>query len=281
MHVGFDQAEAAEQGSRCTRNEIGSASVSSNGVTVVCSPGPLGYRWGPGQYTPSSTITSGPTTRPTTPASGPIAGRRCSRPDEQSLSVVDASLLRCTDGVWQLIATGPQLPLPEIKGPPLPPPLATSGGSYFDPLDPNLGYPNGLPYDLKLPPTANLLLFQPTVLPSGDFWKRARWRNEAYIPGADMEAVNAWFVQECERIGWLHDPRKVERFPTPTPVNKYYETPVKMVLGECRTIAGSATDPTRKRPWFLAWGIALRPNTNQLELVTELRSFPRAGGRSG
>jgi hypothetical protein len=280
--MSFGRAEAADQGTRCARTELGSASLSSSGVTVVCSAGPLGYRWGPGVYTAPSTIAPAPTaTRAATPTNGPVANGRCNRPDEQALSVVDASLLRCTSGRWSLIPTGPQLPLPPIQGPALPPSLPQSTTPYIDPLDPGLGYPNGLPYDLKLPPNATLLLFQPTVLPSGDFWKKARWRNEAYLTGVDMEAVNTWFVNECTRIGWIHDPRKVERLPVPIPANKYYETPVKMLLGECRTIAGSATDPTRRRPWFLAWGVTLRPNTNQLELVTELRSFPRAGGRSG
>jgi hypothetical protein len=289
--VGSLPAGAIEQGDRCSRRDQGSVRLATNGASMVCASGPFGLRWGPGVYAPdlgslptanpTETDTAGSGRRSTLRRSGgPAAGRRCLRSGEQALDAV-GGLLRCEAGRWNAIATGPQSPLPPITGPELLPlPENPAAGSTFDPLDPNLGYPNGLPYDVQLPPTARLLPFNPTVLPSLDYFKKARWRNEAFIPGTDLEAVNAWFVGECERIDWLHDPNRVERFPS-NAVNKYYDTDVQMVLGECRTKAGSATDPTRKRPWFLAWGVSLQPGADQLELVVELRAFPRAGGRSG
>jgi hypothetical protein len=150
-----------------------------------------------------------------------------------------------------------------------------------EPLPYDLGNPTGLPPNVVLPPGTTVLAGFPRAMPSEDWWKANRWVTEALVSTADVEAVNAHFVAQCAKIGWLFDPRRVARFPAPTPPTKHYDTSVNMVAGECRTVLGSPTDPTRVRPWYLAWSASVRFGSPTVELFVELRSSPREGGRPG
>ncbi|MCU1343993.1 MAG: hypothetical protein JWL70_259, partial [Acidimicrobiia bacterium] len=150
-----------------------------------------------------------------------------------------------------------------------------------DPLPYDLGNPTGLPPGLVLPPGTRVLNGFPKPMPSEDWFKAHSWITQGFINTTNLEAINSYFVQQCANIGWLYDPRRVTRLPAPTPPAKGYDTSVQMVIGECRTVLGSSTDPTRIRPWYFTWSVARRFGAPQLELVVQLKSSPHEGGRPG
>ena len=103
----------------------------------------------------------------------------------------------------------------------------------------------------------------------------------AEVAGTDLEAVHAHFVAQCAALGWIHDVSRVQRLPTTPPVGRVYDRSAWMVIGTCRTPAGSVTDPTRRRPWYLAWSATLWSGASLLDLVVELRDTSPHGGRFG
>lgn len=285
-------AGSVHAGERCRSDQEGSAALDADtGRPLVCTIDIDGARrWveGAGQISTGLRLPSVPELpvgRVVIPGAHPRAGDPC--PDETArvVSAETGRLLICPYGEWletSLMSTSPLPAVPDL------PPLGLEADPAAPPADDTerlpyeLGDPTGLPPGVELPPGFVAAEGSPERRDSQDFWKAARWLNHGYVTGTtDMEAINTWFVGQCAEIGWLYDPRRVERLPLQNPPARNYDTTVSMVLGECRTVAGSATDPTRIRPWYLAWGITLRPGATQLELVVELRSFPRAGGRSG
>ena len=194
------------------------------------------------------------------------------------LSPVDGTRLECgDDGVWNAVEPTPQQP--PSSGLVTPPVPAYPDVPGVDPLDPDLGNPNGLPPGVVLPPGTSMLAGSPQRLVSQDYLKHAEWMIQARVASTDLEALNAHFGKQCAAIGWLYDASATERFPKQNPPNATYDRSVAMVAGQCRTIAGSEDEPWKPRPWFLAWSVALRPGATSAELVVELCSNTRLGGR--
>jgi hypothetical protein len=298
LGVGIPAALAGDNHQVCQVSDRGTILPDPyTGELRICTVTPTGNRWeliGTGVEvaapTPASTttvtpITTPPSTVPVNSGFAPVAGGGCQRPNEQRLSPAGTTLICTVAGpaqTWTEIAPGAQ---GYTKLVPLQVPFASyspgeSSGT-ADPLDPDLGNPTGLPPGVALPPGTTVIDGFPQRLPSEDWWKNAEWLTEGHIATTDMEAVSTWFGDQCAKIGWWFDPLRVERYPNQNPPGPGYDRSVSMVAGECRTTAGSAGDPTRKRPWFLWWSVALRPGATQLELVVEVRSHTRLGGRPG
>jgi hypothetical protein len=208
----------------------------------------------------------------------PAAGTACAQKGRVMLSPTDGTRLECgDDGQWSAIAPSPQQPpSSRLPSPLLPASPDVPGG---DPLDPDLGNPTGLAPGVSLPPGTTMLAGSPERLPSQDYFKNAEWMIQATVASTDLEAVNQHFGEQCAAIGWVYDPAAVERFPEQNPPNRSYDRSVTMVAGQCRTVAGSEEERWKQRPWFLAWSVALRPGATRTELVVELRSNTRLGGR--
>lgn len=290
--AGAAVAGSVRAGERCAADLDGAAALDAGtGRPLVCRIDLDGVRrWVEGGGTISTglrlpTLPEVPSGRVIVPGAHPRAGDACPGDGNRVVSAETGRLLICPYGVWVETSLAATTPLPSLPSlPPLELPEADAGTSdeAEAALPYELGDPTGLPPGVELPPGFVPAAGSPEERESQDFWKASRWLNHGYVTGTtDAESINNWFVGQCAEIGWLYDPRRVERLPAQNPPAKNYDTSVSMVLGECRTVAGSATDPTRIRPWYLAWGISLRPGATQLELVVELRSFPRAGGRSG
>jgi hypothetical protein len=201
----------------------------------------------------------------------------CTSPGRVMLSPVDGTRVTCgDDGVWapdvvsrsssssRLVGTASPIPQPA--------PLV-------DPLDPDLGNPTGLPPGVSLPPGTTMLAGSPARLASKDYFKHAEWMIQATVASTDIEAISEHFARQCLAIGWLYDPKTVERFPDQNPPNRSYDRSVPMIAGQCRTAAGAEEERWAVRPWFVAWSVALRPGATSAELVVELRSNTRLGGR--
>ena len=139
----------------------------------------------------------------------------------------------------------------------------------------------GLPPGVSLPPGTRVRAGSPLRFTAVDWWKRARWMTLADLAGTDLEAVQEHFAAQCEGIGWRVDAERVQRLPDAPPPGRSYDRATRMLIGSCRTRAGSATDPTRRRPWYLAWSATLRPGAGSMELVVELRDTSPHGGRFG
>jgi hypothetical protein len=276
---------AATAGGRCARSNIGQAELDpATGATVVCTVGEDGMRWRTGQTAAVTPLPTAPNL-PAPPRPRPAPGDRCAAVGVQTLDGLTAETMECrasgTGLAWVSLGAGRQLP--PIVGTLVPPTgdgLGLGGSLPFE-----MGAPNGLPDGVDLPPGTQVMDGFPQSRDAIDYWKRDIWITQALISGtnldaAGMESINDWFVAECSAIGWFHDPARVERLPGSPPPGRFYDTEVQMVLGECRTYLGTLTHPAGKRPWVLAWSVALRPGATQLELVVELRDTSRTGGRS-
>jgi hypothetical protein len=294
MMVGPSPASAASDLHRpCSAIDAGLWRVDPDtGALLVCTAADSGPRWEPqGQGTPiaPTPTTSVPGTRSGSVAAmalktvGPVAGDPCPVVDAETLSGSTGARLRCQgtppSAVWTLVPMGSNGPT--VSSAWFLPRLVRDARRALDPLDPDLGDPTGLPPGVSLPAGTVQLAGSPWRLPPDDWWKHNRWEIQATVGSTDLEALNNWFGAQCQAIGWYYDPLRVERFPYQNPPNREYDTSVVMVAGECRTYAGSAGDPSRRRPWFLEWSVALRPGEARAELVVELRASTRLGGRPG
>jgi len=286
--------------SRTNQVEL-STDPTANAEPLVCHEN----LWQPGQPTPDPPpAEAAPDPAEAVPAvEGPVGrelGDYCAGPPSpiRTLSGSSGQPLICEDNHWAAepgVPLGERAPLdPQVDGIPdanvdglsdsIAPHLnadALGTANVTEPLPFDLGNPTGLPPGVGLPPGTRVLNGFPRAMPSEDWWKANRWLTEAVVSTTNIEAVNAHFVKQCANIGWLFDPRRVTRLPVPTPPAKGFDQSVTMVLGECRTVLGSPTDPTRIRPWYMAWSASLRPGSPTVELVVELRSSPREGGRPG
>jgi hypothetical protein len=221
------------------------------------------------------------TTRPP----GPRPGDRCTvREGRRTLSPATAELMACTAGRWEPVGRGSQaLPPPEVVAPPERAPAAPA--LPFDACP-----ENGLPPGVSLPAAATVMGGYPEYRETLDRTKRRRCVVAATMaPLTDLEATHAWFVGQCASITWRHDPRGVERLPTDPLPGPSYDTDTVMILGECRTRAGSPTDRRKKTPWYLTWSVAQPPPEvpegggapvpQPVELIVEVRDTSRIGGR--
>lgn len=231
--------------------------------------------------TPATTTTTAPATTVTTRTVGRgVADASVCPPYQEGLRTLaaDGTLLECTksDTGFAWVAQKPGRAASSTVGA-LGNAVATTAGP--DPLAADLGNPTGLPLTVTMPPGAVLVAGSPHRLPSEDWWKNARWRNDAVIAGStDVAAVHTWFVQQCASIGWLHDPERDETLPTDPKPAAGFRPGAVMQLGECRTAAGSDGDPSRRRPWYLAWSATVQPGGSDVEVVVELRDRTRVGG---
>ncbi len=186
-----------------------------------------------------------------------------------------ADLLACLAARWAVLARGDQ----DLAMPVLDPIGAPGTGGPVDPLPPDLCGEQGLPPGVALPPGTTVLPGQPTFSPATDWTKVRRCQLAGTVATRDPEAVHRHFVAQCAALGWWYDRRGDERLPTDPLPGPFYDRDVQMVLGECRTRAGSPTDRRQRQPWYLAWGVTLRPGADRLELIVEVRDTSRIGGR--
>lgn len=281
-------ASAGRAADRCTLAQEGQVRLDPvTGTTVQCGPGEGGRQWRPvarGTRGADATVTAGdraPLTRTvpgqrTTRPGPPQAGRRCRGPEgRRGVSVATADLLACVAARWAVLARGPRDPgltSPELE-------LPVAGDPPTDPLPADLCGERGLPPGVTLPPGTTLLPGQPTYAPATDWTKVRRCQLAGTVASTDAEAVHRHFVEQCAVLGWRYDPRGDERLPADPSPGPFYDREVQMVLGECRTRAGNPTDRRQRQPWYLAWGVTVRPGADRLELIVELRDTSRIGGR--
>jgi hypothetical protein len=301
-------AAAFTQGDWCPTTDIGKGALDSDpphgARSLVCTALGAGASYQPGQPTasasPPASANAPVSLSPTGIAAGaPILGEYCPN-DAFSALASDAAVLICEGNHWTPIGAAAGAPgsggplaaqtdgvlsahadgIPEsiAAGNPLPTPSTVNPAD--NPLPYEMGYPNGLPPGVSLPPNTTVLNGFPKAYASDDWWKAARWLTEARIATTDMEAINSWFAQQCANIHWLYDARRVTRLPQQPP-GPGYDYSAQMVIGECRTVLGSPTSPVRIRPWYLKWSVQQRAGSSQLELVVELGSRPHEGGRPG
>jgi len=278
-------------GQRCTRALEGQVRTdTATGASIRCAPGDDGLRWQPvprgTASAPPATAAPAPTTA-TAPAparpGGLVAGARCGgrREGERAMAPSSGTTLECRAGPdgrrWVAAAGGPQVIAP----------LAGAAGGTGDgaqgsgqgPLPADAGSPGGLPPGVTLPPGTTVRAGSPFRSPAADWWKTWRWQTEADVAGADPEAVHAHFVAACRTLGWRFATARVQRLPDSPPPGRSFEPGARLLIGSCRTSAGSSTDPTRPRPWYLAWSVAQRPGASTTELVVEVRDTNPHGGR--
>jgi len=296
-------ASAVTAGDWCGKERVNQGALDTDpnfpARPLVCQDSATGFRWQPG--TPGApSIAATPMKGPLGQAApSPAAGQYCATGSASTLAAETARVLICQSNRWVEQPLGPALnnrdpldavvagiPDANIDGIPasIAPDLTTDvlgTAAVHDPLPYDLGDPTGLPPGVVLPPGTTVLGGFPKMSPSDDWWKAHSWITEAFVATSNLEAVNAHFVQQCANIGWLYDPRREARLPTPTPPAPGYDKSVQMVLGECRTVLGSPTDPTRVRPWYMVWSVARRFGSPSVELVVQLTDTPREGGRPG
>jgi len=303
-------AMAVKAGDWCGPSKSNEGELSTDplhpAAPLVCRQidGAQGFRWqpgspvagSPGNGVPDAAAPAGAPARQALPAES--AGRYCATPGVQVLDQ-NAQVLECQSNRWTAAPAGSATsntdPLdaqvngisdPQVDGisESIAPALSSKvlgNAPAKDPLPYDLGNPTGLPPGVTLPPGTTVWGGYPKSTPSDDWWKAADWITEGTVSGSNLEAVNTYFAQQCANIGWLFDPRRVSRLPSPTPPAKGYDYSAQMVVGECRTVLGSSTDPTRLRPWYLKWGITQQPGSPVLDLVVQLGSEPHEGGRPG
>lgn len=280
-------AAASDLHDSCTVLDAGLSRVEPmTGVALVCTSTDTGMRWenpgsGPAVIPAASARLTGlGVEAPTAAAIATLVrvGERCPVAGEAQI-LTDGHPVRCVLRDSRLRWTEVLLVADPVPGSGTTGQLPIARPLIVDPLDPDLGDPSGLPPGVSLPPGAVMLAGSPQKLASIDYFKNASWMIQATVPGSDAEAITTFFAGQCATIGWFHDATRVERLPAQNPPGAFYDQSVTMVAGECRTYAGSAGDPTRRRPWFLTWSGSVRPGASQVELVVELRANSRLGGR--
>lgn len=283
----MSDAAATDLHTACSPLDAGLTRVEPiTGVALLCISTDTGMRWeypgsGPAVVPGASARLAGLGVESPTPAAiAALAriGERCPIAGEAQI-LTDGHPVRCALGDAGLRWTEVLLVTDPIPGGATTGQLPIARPLIVDPLDPDLGNPTGLPPGVSLPPGAVMLANSPQQLASIDYFKNASWMIQATIAGTDAEAVTTFFAGQCAAIGWYYDAKRVERLPVQNPPGPFYDQTVTMVAGECRTYAGSAGDPTRRRPWFLTWSASVRPGANEVELVVELRANSRIGGR--
>jgi hypothetical protein len=296
-------AAAARTGDPCRTTEVGRIRLDpASGARIQCVQETARRSWQPATAGARSSDldrraatddgTDGLTTpvvgsrfQRTTRPPGPRPGDRCTvREGRRTLSPATSDLMECIAGRWEPVERGSQaLPPREVIVPPER--RAAVPGLPYDACP-----ENGLPTGVALPPAATVVGGYPEYRETLDRSKRRRCVVAATMaPLTDLEATHAWFVGQCAAIGWRHDRRGVERLPTDPLPGPSYDTDTVMVLGECRTRAGSPTDRRKKTPWYLTWSVAQPPPEvpdgggvpvpQPVELIVEVRDTSRIGGR--
>jgi hypothetical protein len=290
------RAEAVRDGDRCSAADADRVRLDERtGVSLVCAPADGGRRWQPGNaplpltappgaLDPPGAVDAGSPPAPLglPEAAGAQGGDRCAREGDLRPDAATGVVMSCTTTDrgrrWVAPDAAAQV-IPPLEAPAVGTPAAPAPGT-TDVLPADVGGPDGLPAGVTLPAGTTVLEGSPHTTPVADFpRKRQGWITFATVEGSDPEAVHAHFVAACDAVGWLHDPARVERLPESPEANRSFDRAVTMLVADCRTVGGSPSDPSRPRPWYLAWGVTQRPDRDVLELVVEIRDTPFTGGR--